>query len=177
MAVFVGSYRRGEDIVCLLLQVLCHPGENKCICSSYSSWSDPSRLLAHAIPTPGSMNSTHSEIQQDNWHHEQDDQEYNAHPWNEVVERRVVRGGEMRESQNQGGWEQRYRPCGVQENWFSIDYTFSGWCVGPSSFPKHQTFHWAPGLNPQTPKSSKSFLLCFYSFLKSRLFKMWAATH
>ena len=132
----------------------------------------PSRLQAHALPTPGSMNSTHSEIQQDNWHHGQDDQQYNAHPWNEVVERRVAWGGAMRESQNQGGWEQRYRLCGVQENWFSTDHTFSGGCAGSSSFPKYQTFHWAPQLNPQT-----SFLLCFYSYLKSRLFKMWAATH
>ena len=34
-----------------------------------------SRLLAGALPTVGSVNSVHSEIQQDSWHCEQDQQE------------------------------------------------------------------------------------------------------
>ena len=32
----------------------------------------PSSLLAHALPTLGSTNSMHSEIQQDSWRQEQD---------------------------------------------------------------------------------------------------------
>ena len=35
-------------------------------------------LLAHTLPTMGSANSVHSEIQQDNWCCEQD-QQYNHH--------------------------------------------------------------------------------------------------
>ena len=51
MAVFVGSAGRGEDIVCLLLQVLYHPGENKCMCSSYSNLSFiPVFQFMHCLP-------------------------------------------------------------------------------------------------------------------------------
>ena len=35
-----------------------------------------SRILALALPTLGSVNSEHSEIQQDNWRHEQNEQRY-----------------------------------------------------------------------------------------------------
>ena len=34
------------------------------------------RLLAHALPTLGSMNTAHSEMQKDNWCREQDEEQY-----------------------------------------------------------------------------------------------------
>ena len=38
----------------------------------------------HALPTMGSTNSVHSEIQQDNWRHKQDGQRYNWHSWQDT---------------------------------------------------------------------------------------------
>ena len=44
----------------------------------------PSSLLAHSLPPLGSKNSVHSGIQQDNWCHKQDDQQYNWHSWQDI---------------------------------------------------------------------------------------------
>ena len=55
---------------CLLLWLLWQREENKRVCSSYSSL----HLLPASLIVPcllGSTNSADSEIQQDNWHHEQ----------------------------------------------------------------------------------------------------------
>ena len=49
----------------LLLQLLCKPGENKRVCSSYGSLQFSSSLLGHALPTIGSVSHAHSEIQQE----------------------------------------------------------------------------------------------------------------
>ena len=49
----------------LLLRLLCQPGENKSICSYYGSLQFSSSLLGHALPTIGSVNCAHSEIQQE----------------------------------------------------------------------------------------------------------------
>ena len=48
MAVSSGSAMRGENIMCLLLWLLHQPGENKCVCSFYSS----SSLLPASWLTP-----------------------------------------------------------------------------------------------------------------------------
>ena len=55
---------------CLLLWLVWQEEENKRVCSSYSSL----HLLPASLIVPcllGSTNSADSEIQQDNWHHEQ----------------------------------------------------------------------------------------------------------
>ena len=55
---------------CLLLWLVWQEEENKHVCSSYSSL----HLLPASLIVPcllGSTNSADSEIQQDNWHHEQ----------------------------------------------------------------------------------------------------------
>lgn len=49
----------------LLLQLLCQPGENKRVCSSYGSLQLSPSLLSHGLPTTGSTNRVHSEIQQE----------------------------------------------------------------------------------------------------------------
>ena len=83
MAVSAGSTARGENIECLLLWLLHQPEENKRVCSPYGS----SRLLPASqltpLPTLGSANSAHSEIQWDSWHHEQD-QWYSSPPGSSV---------------------------------------------------------------------------------------------
>ena len=63
----IGSATRGEKTACLLIRLLCPPEENKGVCSSYSS-SDFLRVSQiMALPTTGSVNSAHNEIQQDHW--------------------------------------------------------------------------------------------------------------
>ena len=61
-AVSVGSATRRENIACLLLQLLCQPGENKRVCSSYCSWllESSSSLLTPSLPALGSANSADS---------------------------------------------------------------------------------------------------------------------
>ena len=61
-AVSFGSATRRENIVCLLLQLLHQPGENKRVCSSFSSWllEPSSSLLTHSLPALGSANSADS---------------------------------------------------------------------------------------------------------------------
>ena len=49
----------------------CQPGENKRVCGCYGS-AFSSSLLACTLPSLRSANNAHSEIQQDDWHHEQD---------------------------------------------------------------------------------------------------------
>ena len=50
MAVFVGSAMRGENIVCLLLWLLCQPGENRYVCSFCGSLNVlPACLLAPCL--------------------------------------------------------------------------------------------------------------------------------
>ena len=88
------SATRIENIVNLLLWLLCQPGENTvmaavpagerlcCVRLCYGCCQErinasavpigSSSLLAGALPTLGSANSMHSEIQRDNWCHEQD---------------------------------------------------------------------------------------------------------
>ena len=61
-------------ILCLLLQLLCHSEEKKLCLQFLWLLTFSSSLLAHALPTMGSVNSVHSEIQWDNWHQEQDQQ-------------------------------------------------------------------------------------------------------
>ena len=71
-AVFVGSVTRGENTACLLLRLLCQPGERLCcvrLCygchASQGEWmclqflwllKYPFSLLAHALPALGSVN-------------------------------------------------------------------------------------------------------------------------
>ena len=51
MVVSAGSTKRGENSVYLLLQLLCQPGENKCVYSSYSSSHFlPASLLLSYLP-------------------------------------------------------------------------------------------------------------------------------
>ena len=64
--------------MCLLLQLLHQPGENKYL-QFLRLFKSPSSLLAHTLATLGSANSTHSEIQQDSWHCEQDQQYKSVH--------------------------------------------------------------------------------------------------
>ena len=80
------SATRGENIACLLLWLLHHLGERLCCVSlCYGSCyvccisqaflqplKSPSGLLPCTLPTMGSVNSAHSGIQQDKWHHKQD---------------------------------------------------------------------------------------------------------
>ena len=95
MAVAGGSAVRGGNIACLLLWLLHHPGERlchvgyamaptmvtasarrECMCLQFLQLlKSSSGLLPCTLPTMGSVNSVHSEIQQDNWSHEQDQQD------------------------------------------------------------------------------------------------------
>ena len=64
-AVSLGSATRAEQIMCLLPRLLCQPGENKCVSSSYGSFQPLSLCLAY----PGLSEQCE---QQDNWHQEQE---------------------------------------------------------------------------------------------------------
>ena len=91
-AVSVGSATRGENIACLVLWLLCQPGERLCrvrlcygccICQKRKTClrflqlvESSSSLLVRALPTLGSANSVHSETQQGSWCHEQDEERY-----------------------------------------------------------------------------------------------------
>ena len=59
----------GKNAACLWVPLLWQPRENTHVCSSYGS---ESFLSACTFPTLGSLNSAHSEIQQDSRHHEKD---------------------------------------------------------------------------------------------------------
>ena len=62
MAVTGGSTTRGENTAYLLLVLLCQSGENKCVCNSSDS-EFSSSFPACALPSMGSVNIAHSEIQ------------------------------------------------------------------------------------------------------------------
>ena len=93
------SATRGENIACLLLWLLHHSGERLCLVGYAMAptmvaasarrecmrlqflqlLKSSSGLLPCTLPTMGSVKSVHSGIQQDNWHHKQD-QWYNLPP-------------------------------------------------------------------------------------------------
>ena len=63
MAVSTGSITRGENTVCLLLlQLLCQSGKNKHFQFLWL-FEFSSSFPTHALPTLGSRNSVHREIQ------------------------------------------------------------------------------------------------------------------
>ena len=90
MAVSIGWLMRGENIAWLLLQLLCQPGERLCCvrlcygcCVSQERINVSTVLMVphiffqpQCVPCVDSMNSVHSEIQWDNWYHEQDEEQY-----------------------------------------------------------------------------------------------------
>ena len=90
MAMSIGWLMRGENIAWLLLQLLCQPGGRLCCvrlrygcCVSQERINVSTVLMAphiffqpQCVPCVDSMNSVHSEIQWDNWYHEQDEEQY-----------------------------------------------------------------------------------------------------
>ena len=47
MAVSIGFAMKGENTVCLLLQLACQPGENKRVCNFYATLCSKQELTTH----------------------------------------------------------------------------------------------------------------------------------
>ena len=125
-AVSVGSAMRGENITCLLLQLLCQPGENKCVCSSCGSSSLFPVSLAHTLATLGSVNSAHSEIQQENWHCEQD-QQYKSVHWAIFFSFGCTSNGMQHLSSSTRYWI--HAPCSGSVEFWPLDFWGSPWAM------------------------------------------------